>query len=286
MVVTAKFDRISFLKVGESVDILGRIMGEVIAINKSGDDIFVDLEIDPETRLPKSTLAVLYQPSFLGGRGITLYTEDSCMVGPCLSDGDTILGEVKTHKENVSEMLDPYLPVVDKITAFTVGDSMAFEYYLTKSNKQLGQLDKQTKRLTRSLTTNDIKKLLSQTNNQLGRLQQLLTDTSQQSNLLDMTMLEKLLADGFVQKVSLTIDSSLEKVQQYTNKIDTGRITFDRELDKIAVKVNDIINNNDSTWSALLYDSTVRDSLKNNLRSTSFLLKDIRLNPKKYISLR
>ena len=157
MVVTAKFDRISFLKVGQSVDILGRIMGEVTAIYKSGDIIYVDLDIDPETRLPKNTVAVLYQPSFLGGRGITLSTEDSCMVEPCLSNGDTIIGEVKTHKEIVSGMLDPYLPTINKITAFAISDSMAFDYYLKQTHNTLGAVKGQTRKLNKSLSSKSLK---------------------------------------------------------------------------------------------------------------------------------
>lgn len=286
MVVTAQFDRISFLKVGQSVDLKGRIMGEITAIYRSGEYIYVDLDIEPETRMPKNTIAVLYQPSFLGGRGITLYTADSVIVAPFLSHGDTIMGEVKTHKENVSEKLDPYLPIFDKITAFSIGDSMALDYYLKVTNESLRSIRKQTVGVNRSIRSKNIDDLLSQTRKQLSTLRDLLAEPSKQGGLPDIEFIQKMHDNNSISGFSSSIDSTLIIAQQYVTKVDTGLVSFDQQLLSIAERIEKIVSNEDSTWSTLLYDRATRDSLKNNVRSTSFLLKDIRLNPKKYISLR
>ena len=65
---------------------------------------------------------------------------------------------------------------------------MAFDYYLKQTHNTLGAVKGQT-RTNKSLSFK-LKKLLAQTNKQLEGLRMLLTDTTRNSQLPDLSMIE------------------------------------------------------------------------------------------------
>ncbi|RBO89439.1 MCE family protein [Nocardia puris] len=97
--VTADFDSVAGLYVGNEVAVLGLPVGEVTAIEPKGDYVQVVMRIDGDVPVPADAMAALISPQLITNRHVELnpgYTGD----GPTLTDGAHIpLARTRTPVE-------------------------------------------------------------------------------------------------------------------------------------------------------------------------------------------
>ena len=102
MLITAKFSNIEFLKKGSLVLIKGRPIGFVVAVYKTEESLFVDLDIEGDTKIPLDATALIAELSLMGGRTVSINFEKECQQN-CLESGAVIPGTVYTMKEQIED---------------------------------------------------------------------------------------------------------------------------------------------------------------------------------------
>lgn len=70
--LTAHFPRTVSIYEGSDVRVLGVPVGKVVSVTPSGTDVVVEMEYDPEVRVPTDARAVIVAPSIVGDRFIQL----------------------------------------------------------------------------------------------------------------------------------------------------------------------------------------------------------------------
>lgn len=88
MTVSAEFRDSVGLYVGNDVAVLGIPVGKVVAVHPEGTHVVVDLELDPEVKIPAGAGAVTLSPSVVTDRRVEL--TPAYRDGPVLRDGDRI----------------------------------------------------------------------------------------------------------------------------------------------------------------------------------------------------
>lgn len=116
MTVTAQFESVSGLYVGNPVSVLGMPVGRVAAINLTGSYAEVELAIDKDVKIPVDAQAVTVSTSILTDRHIEL--TPPYRGGPTLQEHDTIgLSHTKSPIE-----FDRVLGILDKLSGSLRGD--------------------------------------------------------------------------------------------------------------------------------------------------------------------
>lgn len=275
MIITAEFTEIIALGKGTSVYIGGLEVGVVTAIYKEGDQILLDLDIDPNIRLPKNTRVMAIQPSFLGGESIKLIYEGACTEN-CLESGARVSGRAITYidetgeaigkavtkydttasAEKYGELLDNVMSMVTKTKASTQKISNT----LNKSGKKGVSDIAYYEKMTADLKKKDINALLEKLNKQTADLK---------AQNYGKTITD---ARGSIQK----LDGQLSKVEgmmdKANNKIDSVSILIDKYT-------------KEGILAKLLNDKDFKDSIQLKVQNVDELIKRIKSHPERYLKL-
>ena len=114
IVVEAEFSSVDGLNIAAPVTILGYKVGAVTNIMPSADysKVVVEMNIVHGTKVPKDAVAVIVQPSLMGGKEISLRFVGDCG-GNCIETGGKLRGDVSGMIDGVLEVADPYLGKID-----------------------------------------------------------------------------------------------------------------------------------------------------------------------------
>jgi ABC-type transporter Mla subunit MlaD len=295
LIIKAKFNDLEFLKKGDPVYVKGKQYGTVVVIYKEGDVLWVDMDIDPATKIPRNAKAVITELSLLGGRMVTLNYTGVCE-GDCLQNGDVILGEVVNMKSQVTAMAGPILESFGKMAdtlmgpdgingmiekAYASAASLAkttkgFESKMRGMNRTLPGTIKNFKELTASLLEGDVNTSDVASTREMAMAMDSLLDNLSSLTQEDIDAMTKIL---------YTLGDQAKAMPATIKKAEGILANADKALDNINEKIAPYQKGASGMVPKMLYDEAYRDSLNASVQNASEKLRDIRKNPEKHLSL-
>jgi len=261
-VLYAEYDNVEDLSASAPVTLNGLGIGKVskITINEVTGKLLVELQLKTDFPISKSSKAVIYSPSLIGGKQIKIV--------PNFNDKELAEDEQKlesTVELGLTESLGGKIePIQQKLERMLV----SIDTLVTGLNRTL---DPSTQRNLKK-TIAELSQTMEQFHKASGSINSILDTNKNQIN-------------GVVTNFN-KMSSNFNKISDSLNKADLGKTV--RNLNKTLAKVDGIMNNLNTgkgTAGKLLND----DALYNNLAKTSkeleLLLQDVRLYPTRYVNV-
>lgn len=288
------FSEVSELEIASPVMINGFKVGSVSDIQLNPENvnqIEVTYQVDKSISLPKSTMAYLKSSSIMGGRHVELSFDKICKEN-CLEDGMKIQGKSKGLIGSMisDEELDGYIDklsgsmdtVMTKVTEANpdnpVGNSILnLEATMENMNKITSKLN---------VLLNSTEKNLSQTMSNLNSISGNLANNNAVINRLLTNVeglskeLSSLELSNTISKSNTTLDSANDAMKEVNGLVSETKATVD-ELTTVIGKINE----GDGSLSQLINDQNLYNNLNSTSENLAFLLQDLRLNPKRYLSV-
>ncbi len=253
--------------------------------------IIAVLMLDRGVEIPKNTVANIYSPDPLSGKAISLEYEGNCSDrNPCAQSGDTLTANLTGMLASMTGDLGPQVDKLKRMASgmvdslknkFAGGEGGDLKEDLTEGLEDLkatlSNLNSASRKLNRLLgsSSGQVTELLGNLNDISGNLK---TNNSKITNIIDNA--EQL--TGNLKDVDLgkTMDGANDAIAELKKTLDeaNGAIASAKTL-------LDKVSNGEGTIAQLMNDKKVYDNLNNSLRDLDFLLKDFRLNPKRYVNV-
>jgi ABC-type transporter Mla subunit MlaD len=292
MIITARFDAIDYVKVGQPVYTNGRVMGQVVAVSKEGDNLYLSLDLEPIDVLPKDTRASIYSESILGGTAIALLYDNPCSTG-CLETGDIIEGTLDGLQQTVERTAKPILEKIGTVADKINNDSTGLDQSLAAAYASINALRKKTEgwkgsayKASKTLpaTIRNVREMTSGfSSSDIG------ADASQQaaidSLLKTMSSLTQEDIDAMT-KILYTAAEELPKVEPMVAKATAFLPTVNNKIDTVNQNLQNYFPGNDNMIAKLLHDEALKDTTQIKIQGISTTVGAIRKNPEKYISLK
>lgn len=300
LIITAEFKNLDYIKKGELVLIKGREAGRIVSIYQDGERLLVDLDIEPDTKIPPTAQAVIAELSMLGGRTISIVYEGVCEKD-CLKSGAVIQGSVYTMKEQVAESAAPILKSIGNL-ADTLAGPNGMQQVLDNAYASLNSLQKTTndakgqlRGLNRSLPA-DIRgfrdltaALLGATPDNSAVVAENMASNRDMALALDtlltnLSSLSQADIDSMTQLLYTAYDAA-QKVPEQLKGAKTMTTKANAVLDSLEESLKAYQEGAEGTIPSLLYSQAMRDSTQQSIRDLSKEIKAIRENPENYLSL-
>ncbi len=244
------------------VTLNGLIVGKVnsININEKTGMLLVELQLKTDFPISKSSIASLYEPSFIGGKQIAIvpnFNDKDLAI-----EGQYLQGGIK-------------LGLTDK-----VGDQLA--PLQAKLEILLGNTDKLISGLNNVLDQKgqqDIKLTLAELSKTVAEFHKLSTSVN------DLLVTNKTQINGVVTNLN-KVSGNFSKISDSLNKADLGKTV--KNLNATLGRVDGIMRNLESgkgTIGKLLKDESFYQNIKTSTKELELLLQDIRLYPTRYVNI-
>ncbi len=258
----AVYDHVGGLQSGTAVSLNGFSVGtidDITFLDETGK-LMVSFTLITDLPIPADSKAELYDTSVLGGKGlqIILGTPGSAIA----QSGDTLTSIVKIGMtDRITELMEP---LEAKVNSAIVETDL-----LMKNLNQL--LDADSQALLRETLNN-----FSETSASLKVISQNVSE--------NLTANEKAL--GTILDNTAELTSNLSSVTQTLNEADLKSLMADLNESISATKeILAGINNGEGTVGQIFTNQELYVSLTSNLNQLEWLLQDLRLNPKRYLSV-
>ncbi|MEK9559419.1 MAG: MlaD family protein [Flavobacteriaceae bacterium] len=258
----AVYDHVGGLQSGTAVSLNGFSVGtidDITFLDETGK-LMVSFTLITDLPIPADSKAELYDTSVLGGKGlqIILGTPGSAIA----QSGDTLTSIVKIGMtDRITELMEP---LEAKVNSAIVETDL-----LMKNLNQL--LDADSQALLRETLNN-----FSETSASLKVISQNVSE--------NLTANEKVL--GTILENTAELTSNLSSVSQTLNEADLKGLMVDLNESISATKeILAGINNGEGTVGQIFTNQELYVSLTSNLNQLEWLLQDLRLNPKRYLSV-
>ena len=289
-----RYANVQDLRPSAPVFIRGLQVGMVkdIYIDKADDQtIVVVLNVESEFDVPKDAIATITSPSFMGGRAIELVFNHPCD-SDCAESGDYLQGGIRTFLEGMIEPgeLDEYTARLRKGLTINI-DSLAkanpesFAASLEALDHSLRNIEALTYKIDHlvaasakglTLTVDNASRLTGALNSNMDEISSILTNLDTLSRQLKNAGLDK-----NSQKVGQTLDSLTRRLSELSGTISATKSTVSR-VDTLAQS----LLQGKGTAGKLLTDAQVAEDFERTLRHTQLLIQDLRLNPKRYTTVK
>lgn len=258
----AVYDHVGGLQSGTTVSLNGFSVGtidDITFLDETGK-LMVSFTLTTDLPIPADSKAELYDTSVLGGKGlqIVLGTPGSVLA----QNGDTLTSMVKMGMtDRITELMEPLE---------------------AKVNSAIMETDLLMKNLNQLLDT-DSQALLRETLNNFSETSASLKVISQNISE-NLSANEKALGTILVNTAELT--SNLSSVSQTLNEADLKGLMTDLDASISATKeILEGIKDGDGAVGQIFTNQELYVSLTSNLSQLEWLLQDLRLNPKRYLSV-
>ena len=258
----AVYDHVGGLQSGTAVSLNGFSVGtidDITFLDETGK-LMVSFTLITDLPIPADSKAELYDTSVLGGKGlqIILGTPGSAIA----QSGDTLTSMVKIGMtDRITELMEP---LEAKVNSAIVETDL-----LMKNLNQL--LDADSQALLRETLNN-----FSETSASLKVISQNVSE--------NLTANEKVL--GTILENTAELTSNLSSVSQTLNEADLKGLMVDLNESISATKeILAGINNGEGAVGQIFTNQELYVSLTSNLNQLEWLLQDLRLNPKRYLSV-
>lgn len=285
IVVNAVFKSVDGLNIAAPVTINGYKVGAVTNIRPSEDysEVIVELNITSGTEVPQNAVAVLVQPSLMGGKEISLKFKGRC-TADCIESGATLRGNVSGMVESILEVADPYMGKIDTILGAITKLSMDDNKDLKRTFDELQGVVSNVRILT-DLVNN---LLVSSSVNISASLSNLkaITGNIKNSNGEITGMLQNL--NAITKQVEdADLKATIESAQKAINEMASIINGLDGTLGKangLIDNVNKIadFDNQEGIMAALFNDPRFKGDVEEALENINLLAQDIRLHPERY----
>ncbi len=245
-----KYENIDGLVISNGVFIKGYKVGQVRDIKydfTKKESFTIDILMNQDIKIPKGTIAYLFDESILGGKGINLvFTDDT----KYYTSGDTLATDIEkglmASLANIVPSIQSTIKHADSliISANTLVNSSEIKNSLDKFESIMTELHK----TSRGLTTMINKQFPPIINNVNAICTDLKVVTDELSNVQ-------------YKDIITSLDSTLINVKEFTERL----------------------NSPDGTLGLLLNDKTLYNTLDTTLNSANSLLIDFKNNPRNYL---
>ncbi len=272
--ITGKYGNVQGLQNSNPIIINGLQVGTVYKITTQKDmrEILVDLNITKDINIPKNSIAII-KPNPLGTTSVEIKLGDAV---ENLKNKDFILTETNGGLfDDVLKKVDPVLYEVRKAVSSIDTLLGKFNNILDPTAKgNIAQVLQNMNAVTASMisSTASLNTLL---NTQTGALAKSLNNVSS-------------ITSNFASN-NEKINSVMSNLDKTTSKFAT--LNLNKTLDTLDKAVNQLksimakVDNNNGTLGKLLNDPTMYKNLASSGNKLNLLLDDIRINPKRYISI-
>ena len=258
----AVYDHVGGLQSGTAVSLNGFSVGTIddIAFLDETGKLMVAFTITTDLPIPADSKAELYDTSVLGGKGlqIVLGTPGSAIA----QNGDTLTSIVKVGMtDRITELMEPLE---------------------AKVNSAIVETDLLMKNLNQLLDT-DSQALLRETLNNFS-------ETSVSLKVITQNVSENLTANekalGTILESTAELTSNLSSVSETLNDADLQGLIADLNTSVTATKeILEGVKNGEGSIGQIFTNQELYLSLQENLSQLEWLLQDLRLNPKRYLSV-
>ena len=256
---TASYTNVAGLTQSAPVMLNGFKVGIVREIRYEYDNpghVLVELSLDKELRLPVGTKAVIAS-DMLGTASVQLQMgtgKEFCKVGDRL-EGTTAPGLMDNVSGEILPAVVAMLPKRDSIlmSLNTVAANPALVSSIERLDRVMANLETSSTQLNRFMAT--MPAIASDAKSITGNVNTMTTDLTQVTAMLR----------------NMPLDSTMRNVQQASES-----------LKQLMAE----LNNPNSTLGALMNDRGLYNNLNNSAASLDSLLKDVKKNPKRYISIK
>ena len=258
----AVYDHVGGLQSGTAVSLNGFSVGTIddIAFLDETGKLMVAFTITTDLPIPADSKAELYDTSVLGGKGlqIVLGTPGSAIA----QNGDTLTSIVKVGMtDRITELMEPLE---------------------AKVNSAIVETDLLMKNLNQLLDT-DSQALLRETLNNFS-------ETSVSLKVITQNVSENLTANekalGTILESTAELTSNLSSVSETLNDADLQGLIADLNTSVTATKeILEGVKNGEGSVGQIFTNQELYLSLQENLSQLEWLLQDLRLNPKRYLSV-
>ena len=258
----AVYDHVGGLQSGTAVSLNGFSVGTIddIAFLDETGKLMVSFTITTDLPIPADSKAELYDTSVLGGKGlqIVLGTPGSAIA----QNGDTLTSIVKVGMtDRITELMEPLE---------------------AKVNSAIVETDLLMKNLNQLLDT-DSQALLRETLNNFS-------ETSASLKVITQNVSENLTANekalGTILESTAELTSNLSSVSETLNDADLQGLIADLNTSVTATKeILEGVKNGEGSVGQIFTNQELYLSLQENLSQLEWLLQDLRLNPKRYLSV-
>jgi phospholipid/cholesterol/gamma-HCH transport system substrate-binding protein len=290
-----KYSNVQDLRTSAPVFIRGLQVGTVkdIFIDKTDDQtIIVVLNIERGFDIPKDAVATITSPSFMGGRAIEIEFTSSCEGDSCAQTGDFLQGSSRTFLAGMIAPgeLDMYAERLRKgltinIDSLAKADPESFAGTFEALDNSLKNIEALTFRINSLLAANEqgitatmnnaaaLTGSLSQNKDEIASILRNLDTLSQQ--------LKHASFDQSAQKAGRTLDSLTANLSQLRRTLGATTTTISR-VDTLAQNMLQ----GKGMAGKMLTDDQFAEEVERTLRHTQLLIQDLRVNPKRYTTVK
>jgi len=294
-----KYDDIHQLQVSAPVYINGYQVGNVnkIEIDPANmQNIIISLEIRPEIKLPRNTVAQLYSSGLMGDMAIKLVYSGLC-ADDCINPGEFIQGTSLSFLSSFvqPEELDAYmvklksgmgglLDTLNEIMNEPEFQNTEMGKIFLSLKSTIRNLEEGSQRINQIMAANS--RALNDVSNNLAVITGGIADNQESINqtIQNLSTMTQSLADGGLEK---TLDNTNAALEKLTEAGDQTSETL-KSLDITSIKLNAMlegINNGQGTLGKLMKKDDIYTELNSTLQNLDLLLQDFRLNPKRYVNV-
>jgi phospholipid/cholesterol/gamma-HCH transport system substrate-binding protein len=257
-----EYETVEGLTTSAPVTINGLVIGKVnkITIEENTGKLLVELQINTDFPISKSSIAAIYDPGIISGKQIAI--EPNFKDKSVSADGQRLRGKIRSGlTEAVADKLVPIQEKLQKIMGN--GDVL-----ITGINNVLDEKGQE-----------DIKKSISKLRSTMEELHKA---SLNMNAILDNN---KVQIRGVVSNFN-KISDDFSKISDSLNKADLGKMV--QTLNETLVKVDGIMNGlkaGNGTMGKLLNDDALYNNLDKTSKELELLLQDVRLHPTRYVNV-
>ncbi|MBA0882368.1 MlaD family protein [Flavobacterium undicola] len=257
-----EYDSVEGLAPSAPVTLNGLVIGKIekISINPNTGSLLVELQINTDFPIAKSSVATIYEPGFIGGKQIAILPNFSDK--NIVEQGDHLKANVQLGMtESLSKKLVPLQDKIEKVLANADNLISGINNVLNKKTQE---------DLKKSLA--ELSKTMEQFHQASAGVNSMLADNKAQIN-------------GAVSNFN-KVSSNFSKISDSLNKADLGKTV--KSLNTTLTKVNGIMTGleaGNGSMGKLLKDDVFYNNLSKTSKELELLLQDVRLYPTRYVNV-
>lgn len=280
----AEFRRISSLKLNSHVYFNGYDVGRVSNIKLKKDNpkiIVVTFSVKRGVRVPIDAIAEAYVSDPVSEADIHLrYTplDRAYKEEDFLEEGDVLPGRVGSYLRDMRKIIDPFVIAADSIVVELFPNKDSIQQLFKDTEAAISRLASSTKSYRKSAYENktpvielmlNLRDYTKKIDEQEDSINLMIANLAKQTEAWAETDLKKSIPTIDIDKMKLPdIDSITLKIAGYRQKIEA------------------INNQQDTTYAWLIHDEAYKDSLLLKIDNLETTLKQVRMHPERFVSMR
>lgn len=291
---SVRYDNVQDLRVSAPIFIRGLQVGSVkkIFIDPTDDQtIVVVLNIESGFDVPKDAVATITSPTFMGGRAIELVFDHPCG-DDCAEDGDYLKGSSRSFLAGMIAPgeLDAYTERLRKGLTINI-DSLAkanpesFAGTFEALDNSLKNIESLTHKLDRLLAAS-ARGLTLTVDNAAALTGSLKDNRDEISNILgNLDTLSRQLKGAGLDQSAYKAGKTLDSLTQRLSDLRRTLVTTEKTIATVDTLAQNLLKGK-GVAGKLLTDDVMAQDFERTLRHTQLLLQDLRLNPKRYTTVK